>query len=128
MLAGNATEPAKLGPWEVPRCPSRAKRRPWHPAGVKGAREAGAAGMVLRRRQGPGRCREEEQRQWDPQEGREAWWPEGTGASRQGREQENREPGVLEACWTYSAHLDTPSEPMTGVEAGMAQDIEVRLP
>ena len=82
--------------------------------------------MVLRRRQGPGRCCEEEQRQWDPQEGREAWWPEGTGASRQGQEQENREPRVL-ASWTYSAHLDTPSEPMSRGEAAI-QDVDVRLP
>lgn len=95
--------------------------------GSKSQLEQGpATGMVLGRRQGPGRCHEEEQRQWDPQEGREAWWPEGTRASRQGREQDNREPRVL-ACWTYSAHLDTPSEPMTRGEAGMAQDIEVRL-
>ena len=64
--------------------------------GSKSQLEQGpATGMVLRRRQGPRRCREEEQRQWDPQEGREAWWPEGTRASRQGREQDNREPRVL---------------------------------
>lgn len=73
--------------------------------GSKSQMEQGpAAGMVLRKSQGPGKCCEEGQKQWDPQD-RETWWPEGTGASRQGQEKttgslESWPAGLTVPTWT----------------------------